>query len=145
MTVQGYYNVLRELKNEVDLPRGLFFEQDWGGIRKVMPVASGGIHAGQMHQLLDLFGDEVVLQFGGGTIGHPMGIQAGATANRVALEAMVLARNEGRDIKTEGPEILADAAKWCQPLRAALDTWGDITYEYTSTDTSDFVPTAAAV
>jgi ribulose-bisphosphate carboxylase large chain len=145
MTVQGYYNVLRETKNEIDLPRGLFFEQDWGGIRKVMPVASGGIHAGQMHQLLDLFGDEVVLQFGGGTIGHPMGIQAGATANRVALEAMVLARNEGRDIKTEGPEILADAAKWCQPLRAALDTWGDVTFEYTSTDTSDFVPTAAAV
>ena len=38
-----------------------------------------------------------MLQFGGGTIGHPMGIQAGATANRVALEAMILARNEGRD------------------------------------------------
>ncbi len=104
MTVQGYYNVCRETKNEVDLPRGLFFEQDWAGIRKVMPVASGGIHAGQMHQLLDLFGDDVCLQFGGGTIGHPMGIQAGATANRVALEAMVLARNEGRDIKTEGPK-----------------------------------------
>ena len=145
MTVQGYYNVCRENKNEVDLPRGLFFEQDWAGIRKVMPVASGGIHAGQMHQLLDLFGDDVCLQFGGGTIGHPMGIQAGATANRVALETMVLARNEGRDIKTEGPEILADAAKWCQPLRAALDTWGDITFEYTSTDTSDYVPTAVAV
>ena len=42
-------------------------------------------------------GDDVVLQFGGGTIGHPMGIPAGATANRVALEAMVMARNEGRD------------------------------------------------
>ena len=28
--------------------------------------------------------------------------------------------------------------------RAALDTWGDVTFEYTSTDTSDFVPTAVA-
>jgi ribulose-bisphosphate carboxylase large chain len=145
MTVQGYYNVCREMRNGVDLPRGLFFEQDWAGIRKVMPVASGGIHAGQMHQLLDLFGDDVVLQFGGGTIGHPMGIQAGATANRVALETMVLARNEGRDIRSEGPEILRDAAAWCRPLRAALDTWGDVTFDYTSTDTSDFVPTAVAV
>jgi ribulose-bisphosphate carboxylase large chain len=109
-----------------------------------MPVASGGIHAGQMHQLLDYLGDDVVLQFGGGTIGHPMGIQAGATANRVALEAMVLARNEGRDIRKEGPQILRDAAKWCSPLRkAALDTWGDITFNYASTDTSDFVPTAS--
>ncbi len=144
LTVQGYYNVCREAHNEVDLPRGIFFEQNWAGLRKVMPVASGGIHAGQMHQLLDLFGDDVVLQFGGGTIGHPMGIHAGATANRVALEAMVLARNEGRDIANEGPEILRDAAKWCRPLAAALETWGDVTFQYTSTDTSDFVPTAIA-
>ena len=140
-TVQGYYNVCRETYNHVDLERGIYFDQDWASIKKVMPVASGGIHAGQMHQLLDLFGDDVVLQFGGGTIGHPMGIQAGAIANRVALEAMVLARNEGRDIKNEGPEILRDAAKWCSPLKAALDTWGDITFNYASTDTSDFAPT----
>ncbi|MDE2341275.1 MAG: form I ribulose bisphosphate carboxylase large subunit [Alphaproteobacteria bacterium] len=141
LTVQGYYNVCRDAKTELDLPRGIFFEQDWCDIRKVMPVASGGIHAGQMHQLIDLFGDDVVLQFGGGTIGHPMGIQAGAVANRVALETMVLARNEGRNIIEEGPQILRDAAKWCQPLAAALDTWGNITFNYTSTDTSDFVPT----
>jgi len=141
MTVQGFYNVCRETVTKQDLPRGILFEQDWGSLNKVMPVASGGIHAGQMHQLLDLFGDDVVLQFGGGTIGHPMGIQAGAQANRVALESMVLARNEGRDIANEGPQILADAAKWCQPLRAALDTWGEVTFNYASTDTSDFVPT----
>jgi ribulose-bisphosphate carboxylase large chain len=144
MTVQGYYNVCRELHNPVDLPRGIYFDQDWADLRKVMPVASGGIHAGQMHQLLHLFGDDVVLQFGGGTIGHPMGIQAGATANRVALEAMVLARNEGRDIINEGPEILRAAAKWCKPVEAALDTWGNISFNYASTDTSDFVPTPAA-
>jgi ribulose-bisphosphate carboxylase large chain len=143
MTVQGYYNVCRDAKTTVDLPRGIYFDQDWAALRKVMPVASGGIHAGQMHQLLDLFGDDVVLQFGGGTIGHPQGIQAGATANRVALEAMVLARNEGRDIRNEGPDILREAARWCSPLKAALDTWGDITFNYTPTDSSDFVPTAS--
>ena len=78
----------------------------------------------------------------GGTIGHPQGIQAGAVANRVALETMVMARNEGRDIWNEGPQILMDAAKWCGPLKAALDTWKDITFNYESTDTPDFVPTA---
>ena len=142
-TVQGYYNVCRDTQTRVDLPRGIYFDQDWGAIKKVMPVASGGIHAGQMHQLIDLFGDDVVLQFGGGTIGHPQGIQAGATANRVALETMVLARNEGRNIAEEGPQILRDAAKWCSPLAAALDTWGEISFNYTSTDTSDYVATAA--
>jgi ribulose-bisphosphate carboxylase large chain len=144
-SVLGFYDVLRESHNEANPERGLFFEQDWVGLRKVMPVASGGIHAGQMHQLLDLFGDDVVLQFGGGTIGHPEGIAAGATANRVALETMVKARNEGRDILMEGPKILADAAKWCKPLRAALDTWGEVTFDYASTDTLDTVPTPTSI
>jgi ribulose-bisphosphate carboxylase large chain len=108
-----------------------------------MPVASGGIHAGQMHQLIDLFGDDVILQFGGGTIGHPQGIQAGAVANRVALECIVKARNEGADLLLEGPDILRKAAQWCSPLRAALDTWGDVTFNYQSTDSSDYVATPA--
>jgi ribulose-bisphosphate carboxylase large chain len=142
--IAGIYDTLREPHTKENLAHGLFFDQDWGGLRKVMPVASGGIHAGQMHQLLHYLGEDVVLQFGGGTIGHPMGIQAGATANRVALEAMVLARNEGRDIWNEGPEILTAAARHCQPLRAALDTWKDVTFEYTSTDTVDYVATATA-
>jgi ribulose-bisphosphate carboxylase large chain len=144
MTVQGFYNVCRDACTRRDLQRGLFFDQDWADLRKVMPVASGGIHAGQMHQLLTLFGDDVVFQFGGGTIGHPGGIQAGATANRVALETMVKARNEGRDIAAEGPQILAQAGKWCEPLRQALETWKDVTFNYASTDTPDFVPTATA-
>ena len=144
MTVQGYYNVCRDAYTKTDLQRGLFFDQDWADLRRVMPVASGGIHAGQMHQLLGLFGDDVVLQFGGGTIGHPAGIQAGATANRVALETMVKARNEGRDIAVEGPQILAEAGRWCTPLAQALETWKDVTFNYASTDTPDFVPTATA-
>lgn len=141
-TVRGFYNVLREKNNSADPAQGLFFDQDWAGLRGVMPVASGGIHAGQMHQLVTYLGEDVVLQFGGGTIGHPMGIAAGATANRVALEVMILARNEGRDIWNEGTDILKQAAKTCTPLQAALDTWGSVTFDYTSTDTPDAVPTA---
>jgi len=89
-------------------------------------------------------GEDVVLQFGGGTIGHPDGIQAGAIANRTALEVMIQARNEGRDIWNEGPQILADAAKWCSPLRAGLETWKDVTFNYESTDSPDFVPSTTA-
>ena len=142
--IAGIYSTCRDSVTHQNLEQGVFFEQDWASLRKMMPVASGGIHAGQMHQLLTYLGEDVVLQFGGGTIGHPQGIQAGATANRVALEVMVKARNEGRDIWNEGPEILADAARWCSPLRAALDTWKDVTFDYQSTDTADFVPTPTA-
>jgi ribulose-bisphosphate carboxylase large chain len=139
--IKGIYSICRDSFTKQNLEHGVFFDQDWAGLRKLMPVASGGIHAGQMHQLITYLGEDVVLQFGGGTIGHPDGIQAGATANRVALEVMIKARNEGRDIWNEGPQILAEAAKWCSPLRAALDTWKDVTFNYQSTDTADFVPT----
>jgi ribulose-bisphosphate carboxylase large chain len=143
-TTRGYYDICREDYNPTCLEHGVFFDQHWASLNKLMPVASGGIHAGQMHQLLDLLGEDCVMQFGGGTIGHPMGIAAGATANRVALEAMIFARNAGRDTMAEGPQILEDAAKHCLPLKQALDTWKDVSFNYASTDTPDYVPTATA-
>ncbi len=143
-TTRGYYDTLREDHIPTNHANGIYFDQDWASLAPVMPVASGGIHAGQMHQLLDYLGEDVILQFGGGTIGHPMGIAAGAEANRVALEAMIKARNEGRDFLREGPDILRSAAKRCVPLEAALNTWGDVTFDYTSTDAPDAVATPAA-
>jgi len=144
-TTKGFYDTLRDEHIPANPQHGIFFDQDWASMPGVMPVASGGIHAGQMHQLLDLLGEDVILQFGGGTIGHPLGIAAGAEANRVALEAMVKARNEGRDFLREGLDILNTAASTCRPLEVALETWGDITFNYTSTDAPDVVPTVTTV
>ena len=110
-----------------------------------MPVASGGIHAGQMHQLLHYLGEDVVLQFGGGTIGHPMGIAAGATANRVALEAMIKASNEGRDFCAEGgrssqrpPAAAAAARRPCPPGARSRSTTSQPTFR-------DAVPTPTSL
>ncbi len=139
--VRGYYATLREERNPTNPALGHYFDQDWVHMPGVMPVASGGIHAGQMHQLLHHLGEDVVLQFGGGTIGHPMGIAAGAAANRVAVEAMIKARNEGRDYLREGPDILKAAGRHSPELAAALDVWGEVTYEYESTDIPDVTET----
>jgi len=139
--VAGYYDTCRLGRTPVDPAKGLYFEQDWASTPGIMPVASGGIHAGQAHQLLHHLGEDVILQFGGGTIGHPMGISAGAEANRVAMEVMIKARNEGRDFMAEGEDILKEAAKNCRSLEVALDTWGDITFNFESTDTADVVET----
>ncbi|WP_433335841.1 form I ribulose bisphosphate carboxylase large subunit [Spirillospora sp. CA-294931] len=144
-SVAGFYDTLRLDKIAADPAKGLYFDQEWASLPGVMPVASGGIHAGQMHQLLDHLGEDVILQFGGGTIGHPMGIAAGATANRVALEAMIKARNEGRDFRKEGPDLLRAAAKRSRELDVALSTWGDITFTYESTDTPDVVETPVSL
>jgi ribulose-bisphosphate carboxylase large chain len=139
--VAGYYDTLRLDHVPADPSHGIYFDQDWVSMPGVMPVASGGIHAGQMHQLLHYLGEDTVLQFGGGTIGHPMGVASGATANRVALEAMIKARNEGRDYMIEGGDILAEAARRSPELQLALDTWGDVTFDYESTDTPDVMVT----
>src|SRR5712691_610820 len=139
--IKGFYDTLRDNVIPENPALGLYFEQDWASMPGTMPVASGGIHAGQMHQLLYYLGEDVVLQFGGGTIGHPDGIAEGATANRVAVEVMIQARNEGRDYFNEGPEILARAARWSPSLRKALEVWKDITFNFESTDVPDAVAT----
>merc|ERR1712066_963008 len=143
--IKGFYKTLLDVKTAATPHEGLFFAQEWASLRKCLPVASGGIHCGQMHQLVHYLGVDVVFQFGGGTIGHPDGIQAGATANRVALEAMILACNEGRDFVNEGETILREAAKACSPLQTALDLWKDIVFNYTSTDTPDYVEQKTAI
>ena len=143
-TTKGFYDTLRDGFIPEDPRWGIFFDQDWGSMPGVMPVASGGIHAGQMHQLLHYLGEDVVLQFGGGTIGHPMGIAAGASANRVAVEAMIQARNEGRDYYQEGPDILEKAARGSPELNAALQVWKDVSFDFESTDTPDVVVTPTA-
>jgi ribulose-bisphosphate carboxylase large chain len=141
LMIKGFYRTLLNTKSDVCLKQGLFFLQDWAALRKCVPVASGGIHCGQMHQLIHYLGDDVVLQFGGGTIGHPDGIQAGATANRVALEAMIKARNQGHNYLEEGQSILKKAASKCPSLQTALDLWKDIVFNYASTDTADYMGT----
>jgi ribulose-bisphosphate carboxylase large chain len=48
----------------------VFTTQDWVSLPGVMPVASGGIHVWHIPALVEIFGDDACLQFGGGTLGH---------------------------------------------------------------------------
>ena len=140
-SVRGYYNTLRCNTIEADPSQGLFFEQDWASLPAVMPVASGGIHAGQMHQLLHYLGEDVVLQFGGGTIGHPDGIAQGATANRVATEVMIQARNEGRDYLYEGPETSTERRAGRRSCARRSQLWKDVSFDFQFTDVPDAIGT----
>jgi ribulose-bisphosphate carboxylase large chain len=44
----------------------------------------------------------------------------------------------------EGQTILEEAARGCAPLKQALDVWRDVSFNYTSTDAPDFVPSVTA-
>lgn len=133
----GWIDIMREKYVREDRARGIFFDQNWGHMPGVMPVASGGIHVWHMPALVSIFGDDAVFQFGGGTLGHPWGNAAGAAANRVALEACVVARNEGRALEQEGGEVLRAAAKHSPELRAAMETWKEIRFEFDVVDKLD--------
>ncbi len=84
------------------------------GIKPVMPVASGGLHPGMIPDLVQIFGNDVVIQAGGGVHGHPDGSSAGATAMRQALDAV------------EEGVSLAEYARTHKELRRALEHWKNV-------------------
>jgi ribulose-bisphosphate carboxylase large chain len=81
------------------------------GVRPVLPVASGGLHPGMVPRLVEIFGDDTVIQAGGGIHGHPDGTVKGATAMRQAVDAAI------RGISLE------DYAKDHVDLSRALTKW----------------------
>ncbi len=86
-------------------------KQPMYGLKKVLPVASGGLHPGLVPELIGIFGRDVVIQAGGGIHGHPMGSEKGATAMRQAVEAVM-----------EG-QTLEGYASDHEELAIALRTW----------------------
>lgn len=55
--------------------------------KRVMPVASGGVHPGMIKKLVDLAGLDLQMQAGGGVSGHPGGVRGGAKAMSQAVDA----------------------------------------------------------
>jgi len=87
-------------------------DQDWGNIKSVLPVASGGLSPLHSPDLIEILGKNIVFQFGGGCHGHPDGTKAGATAIRQAIDAVL----EGISLK--------NYAKTKPELKKALEKWG---------------------
>jgi len=84
-----------------------------GGLKPVLPVASGGLHPGLVPALMETFGKDFVIQAGGGIHGHTDGTFAGATAMRQAVDAVL----EGK--------TLEEYAETHKELRTALELWTD--------------------
>lgn len=59
----------------------------WHGLKRVFPVASGGVYPANVYGNLDGYGIDCIVQAGGGVHGHPDGTTAGARAMVQAVEA----------------------------------------------------------
>ncbi len=85
--------------------------QEWGTIKSVFPVISGGLHPGLIPEIISMFGEDIIIQVGGGVWGHPLGGRAGAAAVRQAIDAAL----KGISLEEYG--------KTKKELRGALDKW----------------------
>jgi ribulose-bisphosphate carboxylase large chain len=103
-TLMGEYIVANNSANQV-------LAQNWGSLKPVLAVASGGLHPGHVPSLMRILGRDIVMQFGGGVHAHPQGSMAGAKAVRQAIDAVMA----GSD--------LVEYARSHLELRQVLDVW----------------------
>jgi ribulose-bisphosphate carboxylase large chain len=86
-------------------------KEDIYSLKPVLPVASGGLYPRLVPSLIEIFGNDIVIQAGGGIHGHKDGTYAGARAMRQAVDATL----EGKS--------LTEYATGHSELRVALKTW----------------------
>jgi ribulose-bisphosphate carboxylase large chain len=86
---------------------------EMGGLKPVLPVASGGLHPGLVPTLVGFFGKDFVIQAGGGIHGHKDGTVSGAKAMRQAVKATLKGVS------------LREYAETYNELKIALETWGE--------------------
>ncbi|MEX0920200.1 MAG: RuBisCO large subunit C-terminal-like domain-containing protein [Candidatus Pacearchaeota archaeon] len=101
----------KNLKPHKEIPS---LGQNWYHIKPVWMTASGGLHPGDFEAVLKELGSDILIQCGGGLLGHPNGVEAGV----IAIEEARTIYEEGislRKFVKENPET---------PLAKAVEHWG---------------------
>ena len=91
--------------------QGHILEQKWYNIKPVFAVASGGLHPGLVPKLVNILGNNIVMQFGGGVNGHPLGTESGARAVRGSVEA-VMKNISLKEYSKKNKELEIALKKW---------------------------------
>jgi len=114
--LEGDIELVSELEEEIERKTvketKLRLNQNWGEIKPVLAVSSGGLHPGHVPYLIKHLGKDIVIQMGGGIHGHPQGTLRGAIAARQAIEAVMKG------------VLLKKYAQTHLELKSALAQWG---------------------
>ncbi|MBN2378664.1 type III ribulose-bisphosphate carboxylase [candidate division WOR-3 bacterium] len=78
-----------EMHGTVAEPEGRLLGQDWGTLKPVLSVASGGVHPFLIEAIVGHFGKDLAIMLGGGIHGHPEGTRSGARTARKVLDAVI--------------------------------------------------------
>ncbi len=102
------------LQLDITPPSSITLGQNWYGMKPVWHVASGGLHPGSIPDVLSQLGENIMIQCGGGVLGHPWGIEAGVEAV-VQAKNIALGRGDIEEWIKENPT---------SSLAKAADHWG---------------------
>ena len=102
------------LQNDITLETSMTLGQNWYGMKPVWHVASGGLHPGSLEEVIQQLGEDIMIQCGGGVLGHPWGIEAGVEAV-VQARDLAMQRVDMKEWITKNPNTA---------LAKAADHWG---------------------
>jgi len=105
-------NIGEEIEQGMVRPHSHVLAEDWGNIKPVFAVCSGGLHPGHIPALVRMLGKDIIVQAGGGVHGHPGGTIAGAKSMRQAIDAVMAGI------------ALDEYGKTHKELGAAVKMWG---------------------
>ncbi len=84
------YGELKEDKKEVLTSNQALLNNEYGGLKPVMPIASGGVGVKNIGKIIQALAPNVIITAGGGIHGHPDGSFSGAKSLTQAAEAAKL-------------------------------------------------------
>jgi len=91
--MRGPKREVAEIREEVEKKRvsatKYRLAQDWAGLKPVFAVCSGGIYPGHVPYLMKNFGEDIIIQAGGGVHWNPRGSKYGAMGMRQAVDAVM--------------------------------------------------------
>jgi len=114
--LEGDIELISELNEEIERKNVKAtkqrLSQDWGKIKPVLSVSSGGLHPLHVPFLMNHLGNDLVIQMGGGIHGNKLGTLRGAIAARQAIEATL----QGVPLKKYSKDHLE--------LKSTIEQWG---------------------
>lgn len=118
--MRGGKREVREIREEIEAMKtektAHRLEQNWQGLKPTFAVCSGGIYPGHVPYLMKNFGNDIIIQAGGGCHGHPDGTRVGATAMRQAVDSVM----RGESLEKYG--------RTHRELMNAMSFWGEIRF-----------------
>lgn len=83
-SAQEVIEINQAMKEDAGINKVL--RENWGKIKPVLPIASGGLYPELTKKLISILGNDLIINYGGGLHGHPHGSKSGARACYQAIQ-----------------------------------------------------------